>query len=104
MKKGTCPYCLTEVNKESLQPEFDADGLPLAFSCTEGLGLPFWRRFNEPLKVLLNGQEVSRIVAVDRTSGFLWQIKTDSNGKLIHDGHKFAMERLEGIVTFEAMA
>jgi len=106
MTKVTCPVCKSTVDRlpimgEMLPPELDERGIPWACAVSEGFGLPVVQPGRWAITV--DGVPVDACVAFDRRAGAAWHYPKGPDGRLIRAGDEFYVERLNGVVTVEAL-
>jgi len=98
-----CACCGSQVPAEQGPIEIAPDGLPIAASVREGLGLPLLDlRSAGTFRVMIDGVKVDRAVAFDRRSGTVWRFQTTGTGSLMIRDGECLVEQLTGTVTVEA--
>lgn len=91
-----CPCCGQDTPAERGPIEHDIDGLPIAMSLRDGLGVPVVAPSQGDYRVFLDGERVKRCVAFDREQGRVW-VYTERMIK----GGDLVIVRREGVVTVE---
>lgn len=95
-----CPCCSGKVPAALGPIVMDpSDGLPVALSITEGLGLPVADVASATgLLVLLNKEDAGGVVAFDRKNGLIWRHQKDNSGNyMVRDG-QVMIEKVKGDV------
>lgn len=74
------------------------DASPPAAHSIEKDGVPA-----RPIRIFLDGEEISDVIAYDTVAGWLQKYQTDAEGRITYDriGDKIHSERLTGVVTVE---
>lgn len=101
-KTAICPTCGSKISAEQGAIEME-DGLPVALSLTEGLGLPVVDASSASgLRVFLDGEPQNSVVAFDRKKNIIWRHQKDQAGHyMVRDG-QIMIEKAEGQVMVTA--
>jgi len=98
-KTEICPACGSKILADHGSVAMGEDGLPIALSLTEGLGLPIVDASScSGLQIFLNGAPQKSVVAFDRSNNFIWRHQKDAAGNyMVRDG-RVLLEKVEGLV------
>lgn len=94
-----CPLCGSEVSEEKGPVRLDADGVPLAVSMVDGVGVPVMDCNPPYFDIFLDGIETQEVVAFDRERGLIWRNKHAADGQIMVRDGKVMIERVPGVVT-----
>jgi len=59
-----------------------------------------WRRYWTELAIVLNGVPQTEVLEADDEAGYIIRYRTGDDGKLIVDGDRYLVERVDGNVMF----